>query len=228
MSLFRLLGRGLSIGLTVLFHALIWLVGWLGMLLTFRPKATRQRWQADRLRCLLRDLGATYVKVGQIMSSRPDIFPAHIVKSLERLQDDVGQFAYLLAGRDARRRKNSPSKSRAQNPLRSQHHARSGPNARSHSDDANLRAVRQCLRILYSDRATNRLNSRSQEQRSLSKALCGLGRHRTAHPHSRAVQREGLNDDVYRRRQGDALCRDRSQPNHPCKDWFSHPLKDDL
>lgn len=94
MSLFRLLGRGLSIGLTFLFHAVIWFAGWLGMLLTLRPKATRQRWQGERLRCLLRDLGATYVKVGQIMSSRPDIFPVHIVKSLERLQDDVGQFAY--------------------------------------------------------------------------------------------------------------------------------------
>ncbi|MCP4446208.1 MAG: AarF/ABC1/UbiB kinase family protein [Myxococcales bacterium] len=94
MSLFRLLGRGLAIGLTVLFHSIFWFGGWVLQLLTLRPKATRQRWQGEQLRCLLRDLGATYVKVGQIMSSRPDIFPAHIVRSLERLQDDVGEFAY--------------------------------------------------------------------------------------------------------------------------------------
>ncbi len=94
MNLLRLITRGLTIAAVMLFHVGFWLLGWLGLLLTLRPKATRQRWQGERLRCLLRDLGATYIKVGQIMSSRPDLVPAHIVRSLERLQDDVGSFPY--------------------------------------------------------------------------------------------------------------------------------------
>jgi len=94
MNVFRLLGRGLSIGLTLFFHAIVWFVGWLGLALTLRPKRRRQLWQGERLRCLLRDLGATYVKLGQIMSSRPDIFPDYIVLALERLQDDVGRFPF--------------------------------------------------------------------------------------------------------------------------------------
>ena len=43
---------------------------------------------------LLRQLGATFVKVGQIMSTRPDLLPAHVTRALERLQDDVGPFPF--------------------------------------------------------------------------------------------------------------------------------------
>jgi len=38
---------------------------------------------------MLDKLGATYVKLGQILSTRPDIFPPGIVKGLEKLQDRV-------------------------------------------------------------------------------------------------------------------------------------------
>jgi ubiquinone biosynthesis protein len=41
---------------------------------------------------LFRSLGATFIKVGQIMSTRPDLLPEHITRALERLQDDVGPF----------------------------------------------------------------------------------------------------------------------------------------
>jgi ubiquinone biosynthesis protein len=43
---------------------------------------------------LFRSLGATFIKVGQIMSTRPDLIPEHITRPLERLQDDVGPFPF--------------------------------------------------------------------------------------------------------------------------------------
>jgi ubiquinone biosynthesis protein len=88
----RFAGRGLWVGLLVLFHGLVWLFGWLGLLIALRPKEVRQRWFASRLASLLIGLGATFVKVGQIMSTRPDLFPPHVIAGLTRLQDDVGAF----------------------------------------------------------------------------------------------------------------------------------------
>jgi ubiquinone biosynthesis protein len=89
----RFVGRGLWVALLLLFHAIVWFVGWLGLLLSFRGKAARQNWFAARLASLLVGLGATFVKVGQIMSTRPDLFPPHVIRALEKLQDDVGGFA---------------------------------------------------------------------------------------------------------------------------------------
>ena len=94
MQVLRFIGRGLWVALILLLHALIWFGGWLGLLLTFRPKAARQAWFATRFATLLIALGATFVKVGQIMSTRPDLFPPHIIKALTRLQDNVGAFAW--------------------------------------------------------------------------------------------------------------------------------------
>lgn len=90
----RFMGRGLSLAGLTLFHALVWLVGWVGLVLTFRGVERRRAWFADRVRALIVSLGATYIKVGQIMSTRPDLFPPHLIAALERLQDDVGRFAY--------------------------------------------------------------------------------------------------------------------------------------
>ncbi len=73
---------------------IVWFAGWLVMLLSFRGKAARQTWFADRLAGLLIALGATFVKVGQIMSTRPDLFPPHIIRALTRLQDNVGAFSW--------------------------------------------------------------------------------------------------------------------------------------
>ncbi|MEZ4402215.1 MAG: AarF/UbiB family protein [Kofleriaceae bacterium] len=94
MRVVRFIGRGMWIGLLLLGHGLVWLVGWLGLLLTLRGKAARQAWFGRRLAALLVGLGATFVKVGQIMSTRPDLFAPHIIGPLTRLQDDVGAFAW--------------------------------------------------------------------------------------------------------------------------------------
>lgn len=94
MRSLRFVGRGFRVGFLLLVHGLIWFVGWLGLLLTFRGKAARQTWFASRLASILVALGATFVKVGQIMSTRPDLFPPHIIRALTRLQDNVGAFAW--------------------------------------------------------------------------------------------------------------------------------------
>jgi ubiquinone biosynthesis protein len=51
-------------------------------------------WFANCVVGLFRALGATFVKVGQIMSTRPDLFPPHLIRELETLQDNVGPFGY--------------------------------------------------------------------------------------------------------------------------------------
>jgi len=47
---------------------------------------------AQRFRKLLVDLGPTFIKLGQILSSRPDILPSHWVEELSELQDAVPAF----------------------------------------------------------------------------------------------------------------------------------------
>src|SRR6478609_2803593 len=94
MRSLRFIGRGFYVGFLLLIHGLIWFVGWLGLLLAFRGKEARQAWFASRLAAILIALGATFVKVGQIMSTRPDLFPPHIIRALTRLQDNVGAFAW--------------------------------------------------------------------------------------------------------------------------------------
>jgi ubiquinone biosynthesis protein len=43
----------------------------------------------ERIRRVVEDLGPTFVKLGQIMSLRPDLLPAALIKELSKLQDDV-------------------------------------------------------------------------------------------------------------------------------------------
>jgi ubiquinone biosynthesis protein len=94
MQVVRFIGRGLWVALILLLHAVLWFGGWIGLLLAFRGRAARQAWFASRFAGLLIALGATFVKVGQIMSTRPDLFPPHVIKALTRLQDNVGAFAW--------------------------------------------------------------------------------------------------------------------------------------
>ena len=44
---------------------------------------------AEHLRLALEELGATFVKLGQILSTRPDLLPPEFIKELSRLQDAV-------------------------------------------------------------------------------------------------------------------------------------------
>ncbi len=47
-----------------------------------------------RLRSTLQGLGPTFIKLGQIASSRRDLIPEEIASELEKLQDDVQPFSY--------------------------------------------------------------------------------------------------------------------------------------
>ncbi|MFH1964109.1 MAG: AarF/UbiB family protein, partial [Acidobacteriota bacterium] len=44
---------------------------------------------AQRFRATLAELGPTFVKLGQLLSTRPDILPDSFIVELEKLQDDV-------------------------------------------------------------------------------------------------------------------------------------------
>jgi ubiquinone biosynthesis protein len=99
MQVLRFIGRGLWVTLILLVHAVVWLLGWLALLISLRARATRQAWFARRLASLLIALGATFVKVGQIMSTRPDLFPPHVIRALTRLQDNVGAFSWRAVER---------------------------------------------------------------------------------------------------------------------------------
>jgi len=52
--------------------------------------AAISRWQ--RVRMALEELGPTFVKFGQIMSTRPDMIPQELITELEKLQDKVPPF----------------------------------------------------------------------------------------------------------------------------------------
>jgi ubiquinone biosynthesis protein len=50
--------------------------------------------RGQRLRLMLDELGPTFVKFGQLLSTRPDVVPPDIVFELKALQDDVRPFPY--------------------------------------------------------------------------------------------------------------------------------------
>ena len=53
------------------------------------------RWK--RVRMMLEDLGTTFIKLGQMLSGRPDLIPEELIKELERLQDLTPTFNGDLA-----------------------------------------------------------------------------------------------------------------------------------
>ncbi len=59
-------------------------------------KARRRRSQAIWIRETLLELGPTFIKVGQLFSTRADLFPAEYVEELAKLQDRVPAFGYEL------------------------------------------------------------------------------------------------------------------------------------
>lgn len=50
--------------------------------------------RGERVRYFLEELGPTFVKIGQIASTRPDLIPEDILQELEKLQDNVPPFSY--------------------------------------------------------------------------------------------------------------------------------------
>jgi predicted unusual protein kinase regulating ubiquinone biosynthesis (AarF/ABC1/UbiB family) len=67
--------------------------------MTDETRAARRRKQAIWIRETLLDLGPTFIKAGQLFSTRSDLFPPEYVEELSKLQDRVPAFSYLLVER---------------------------------------------------------------------------------------------------------------------------------
>lgn len=67
----------------------------------FGPKPLKEQIlissEAQRLRLALEELGPTFIKFGQILSTRHDLVPEEYIKELEKLQDRVPPFEFLEA-----------------------------------------------------------------------------------------------------------------------------------
>ncbi|MBI5869612.1 MAG: hypothetical protein HZB44_01455 [Actinobacteria bacterium] len=64
--------------------------GWRG-----EPKPVGSR--GEHMRRMFEELGPTFVKFGQLLSTRPDALPADIIAELRKLQDDVPPFPLAVA-----------------------------------------------------------------------------------------------------------------------------------
>ena len=53
--------------------------------------------RAERLRMVVEELGPTFVKMGQILSTRPDLLPPEFLQELQKLQDHVHPFSFEQA-----------------------------------------------------------------------------------------------------------------------------------
>lgn len=60
-----------------------------GFLKRFLPLPTARRSLAERLREAAEELGPTFVKLGQLLSMRPDLLPHDVILELRKLQDRV-------------------------------------------------------------------------------------------------------------------------------------------
>ncbi|WP_445486902.1 ABC1 kinase family protein [Niallia sp. 03133] len=76
-----------DLGLTEAFSPLIKKMG--------RTQHTYRRTLGERIRMLLEELGPSFIKLGQVMSTRRDLFPEHVIHELEKLQDHVPPFSFV-------------------------------------------------------------------------------------------------------------------------------------
>jgi len=103
----RRLGNAIHIvwvGLIVMVFALGYGLVRLGLLIGLcwsgaRRRRVVARWNGWSLRKLLEVLGASFIKMGQVMSTRPDLFAPEIIAQLKRLQDRLPAFSFARVER---------------------------------------------------------------------------------------------------------------------------------
>jgi len=98
----RHIGRYREIAAALLRHGFGFVVEEIGILqwlslpqrLWFEKADKETKTVGERIRLVLEELGPTFVKLGQIASTRPDLIPAEITRELEKLQDRVAPFSF--------------------------------------------------------------------------------------------------------------------------------------
>lgn len=95
----RYLGRYRQIAQVLAHHGFGYLVEQIGLaqMLSLPRRIFRQPVSpllggAERLRLVMTDLGPTFIKLGQILSTRPDLLPPSFIIELDKLQDTVPPF----------------------------------------------------------------------------------------------------------------------------------------
>ena len=101
IKFFRNLGRTREIVSVLLNHGfgdlvqrlrLLQYLGWWRRRVLRAPEPGPPPTVYERIRQVLEELGPTFVKFGQVMSTRPDLVPAGMIAELEKLQDRVPSF----------------------------------------------------------------------------------------------------------------------------------------
>lgn len=67
------------------------------VLAPFGKPGLKDMTEGERVRGALEDLGPIFIKLGQTLSTRPDLIPAHIAEALGKLQDDVEPITWQQA-----------------------------------------------------------------------------------------------------------------------------------
>ncbi len=102
IKFFRNLGRTREIVTILLNHGfgdvverlrLMRYMRWWRRVILRKPEPARRVTVAQRIRQAVEELGPTFVKFGQVVSTRPDLVPAAIIAELEKLQEHVGPFS---------------------------------------------------------------------------------------------------------------------------------------
>lgn len=63
-------------------------------LLTSRARAAKELSLEERIKLSLEKLGPTFIKLGQVLSTRPDLLPRPLIFELEKLQDEVSPIEF--------------------------------------------------------------------------------------------------------------------------------------
>ncbi len=66
----------------------------LKMISRAKPEKVERLTPPQRVRLLFEELGPTFIKFGQILSTRPDLIPLNYIFELEKLQDNVPEFSF--------------------------------------------------------------------------------------------------------------------------------------